>query len=75
VRITDGLKSDNTEDKETYTQRNQEYIGLRIHGTFVTLDWDLHIIEMTLILTNLQNLPENDTTNHQNGELRCFYHH
>ena len=46
---TDAESSDNTEVQDAYKQRNEEYVGLGVHVTFVALDWDSCIADGSCI--------------------------
>ncbi len=37
---SDAESSENTEVQDAYKERNEEYVGLGVHGSYVALDWD-----------------------------------
>ncbi|CAN5575322.1 hypothetical protein BH23THE1_BH23THE1_29500 [soil metagenome] len=46
---TDAESSEHADVQEAYNQRNEEYVGLGVHGTFVVLDWDSCISDRACI--------------------------
>src|SRR6188472_579315 len=45
----DAESSENTEVQSAYNQRNEQCVGLGVHGTFVALDWDSCIADGSCI--------------------------